>query len=97
MTNYHYLRKSCALLALLIAIFIIAACGNEQAQKKAEIESIPEIRPGILKGYLEQDELPNSLKLVPPPPAKNTADFALDQEIPERFKFFPPRCVSQVF
>ncbi|MEN6375193.1 MAG: phosphatase PAP2 family protein [Smithella sp.] len=41
---------------------------------------VQEVRPGILQGYLPPDKAPNSLALLPAPPAKETASFAADQE-----------------
>lgn len=41
---------------------------------------VPEIRPGLLAGYLGQD-LPDSLRLVPAPPAENSAAFVQDQAV----------------
>lgn len=43
-------------------------------------KDIPEIRTGILQGYLSPEELPNSLKLVSAPPEKGSAAYALDLE-----------------
>ncbi len=43
--------------------------------------SVPEIRPGILAGYLPHDALPNSLALVPPAPTPGTAVSALDEAV----------------
>ncbi|HVZ06282.1 MAG TPA: phosphatase PAP2 family protein [Rhodopila sp.] len=45
---------------------------------------VPEIRPGVLQGYLARDALPNSLALIPPPPAANSAAFARDQAFSKR-------------
>ena len=42
---------------------------------------VPEIRPGVAKGYLETAQLPNSAVLLPPPPADDSAAFALDQQV----------------
>jgi acid phosphatase (class A) len=42
---------------------------------------VPEIRPGILQGYLAQEDYPNSLDLLPPPPAEGSAALALDLEV----------------
>jgi len=42
---------------------------------------VPEIRPGILQGYLEPAALPNSAALVPPPPAAGSAAEAWDLEV----------------
>jgi acid phosphatase (class A) len=49
----------------------------------AEAQSVvvPEIRPGFLVGYLSPKARPNSLTLIPPPPAADTAAFALDEEL----------------
>ena len=47
-------------------------------------EPVPEIRPGILQGYLDRDQAPNSLNLVPPPPAEGSKAVALDQAINAR-------------
>ena len=41
---------------------------------------MPEVRPGFLAGYLPIGELPDSLALVPPPPADDTAAKAADVE-----------------
>ncbi|NTW78383.1 MAG: phosphatase PAP2 family protein [Syntrophaceae bacterium] len=41
---------------------------------------VQEVRPGILQGYLPPDKAPNSLTLLPAPPAKESAAFAADQE-----------------
>ena len=45
---------------------------------------VPEIRPGILQGYLAMEAYPNSLKLLPPPPAEGTPAHALDTDINDR-------------
>ncbi len=42
--------------------------------------TVPEVRPGILQGYLSPEASPNSLTLLPAPPAKESAAFAADQE-----------------
>ena len=47
----------------------------------AQSANVPEIRPGVLAGYLSQEVLPNSLALLPPPPATGSAALALDEEI----------------
>ncbi len=42
---------------------------------------MPEIYPGILQGYLLAEALPNSLALIPPPPATGSTSLALDEEV----------------
>ena len=64
------LNRACAVLAFVT----LATAG--QAQPAA----VPEIRPGFLAGYLPRSALPNSLALLPAPPAAGSASFALDEE-----------------
>lgn len=63
----------------LLSVFLIGGCSP--AEERSRPAAVEEILPGILEGYLSPEELPNSLKLVPPPPAEGTAAFAFDQEI----------------
>jgi acid phosphatase (class A) len=63
-----------ALLALgCAALAVIRALADEA--------TVPEIRPGILAGYLPAAAIPDSVALLPPPPAEGSAALALDQEI----------------
>lgn len=70
--------------SLFILVFVVLSC-NQQVSTPEKVTSlsldIPEVHEGILQGYLAEDEIPNSLKLVPPPPEEGSAAFALDQEI----------------
>lgn len=50
------------------------------APAAAPVRVVPELRPGIPAGYLGR-ALPDSLALLPPPPAKGSAGFAQDQAI----------------
>lgn len=67
------------ILPILMVFAVIVSCGSFQTQSKTT--AVPEIRPGILAGYLKLDALPNSLLLLPPPPAQGSAAFALDEEV----------------
>jgi acid phosphatase (class A) len=58
---------------------MIAACASFERQSKPV--ALPEIRPGILAGYLQPEVLPTSLTLIPPPPAEGSAALALDEEV----------------
>jgi len=49
--------------------------------ENTKLEFVPEVYPGYLQGYLAKEELPNSLTLLPPPPAENSTAKALDEEI----------------
>lgn len=68
---------------IVLSVFLIAAGGNTQDQKKRS--SVPEIRPGILAGYLDRDALPDSLALLPPPSAPGSAAMAKDEEISRNY------------
>jgi acid phosphatase (class A) len=46
-----------------------------------ETAAVSETNPGVLAGYLSQGALPDSVALLPPPPAVGSAAAALDQEI----------------
>jgi len=78
MPNYSgFLKKRRLLLALGCAAMIVG-CAGLQTQGPGPV---PEIMPGFLAGYLDQDALPNSQALIPPPPAEGSAALALDEEV----------------
>jgi acid phosphatase (class A) len=57
-----------------------APASSAPASASAAPTPVPEVRPGVLAGYLPITELPDSLALVPPPPAEGTAAKAADVE-----------------
>lgn len=59
---------------------LVLLCAGSLAGCATAPEPVPEIRPGLLAGYLGR-ELPDSLKLLPPPPAPGTPAFANDQAV----------------
>jgi len=65
-------------IVLLGMAFMVSCAGLE---KQSSPSSVAEIRPGILQGYLPVEKLPNSLKLIPPPPAENSTSLALDKDV----------------
>ncbi len=67
------------ILFVLVCVAIIGGCAGFEGQSKPA--AVPEIHPGILAGYLQPEEHPNSLALIPPPPAEGSAAFALDEEV----------------
>ena len=73
------LRK---IILVLLSIAITAGCSGLKMQ--SESAAVPEIRPGILAGYLKPEALPNSLALVPPPPAEGSVALALDEEVSQK-------------
>jgi len=66
----------------MMIVGIMAGCAGINGRNMPA--AVPEIRPGLLKGYLATKELPNSLVLLPPPPAPGSAALALDEEISRR-------------
>ena len=65
----------------LAAVSLALAVAPARAQSPAPTASPREIAPGILQGYLSPKDLPNSLALLPPPPAPGSAAQALDDSI----------------
>ncbi len=79
MTSQMFIPIHRKILFVLTCIVITAGCAGFEGQSKPA--AVPEIHPGILAGYLQPEALPNSLALIPPPPAKGSAALALDEEI----------------
>ncbi len=84
------LRRQCLLAAALVCALafttaIVRATDPLSSQARTKLGTIPEFHPelglGALQGYLDPKSLPNSLALIPPPPAPGSAAFALDVEI----------------
>ncbi len=65
---------------LSILFLFILGCTSQKEVTSLSLD-VPEVHKGILQGYLSEDELPNSLKLVPPPPIEGSSAYALDQEM----------------
>jgi acid phosphatase (class A) len=77
------MRSKLFQLIFLSSAFIFSACLQEQ--QTSDLATLREISPGILEGYLTKDELPNSLKLLDPPPEEGSAAFNLDQEMAAKY------------
>ncbi|WP_216621185.1 acid phosphatase [Cupriavidus necator] len=60
--------------AALAALLAGCAAGG------TNLSAVPELRPGVPAGYLAADARPDSLKLLPAPPAPGSAALALDAE-----------------
>jgi acid phosphatase (class A) len=75
MTNHS--RHSTSL-GLAFALGCVALCVGAVAADEAPA---PQMRPGVLAGYLPQAAVPDSIALLPPPPAEGSDAIALDQEI----------------
>jgi len=64
---------------VLVCLAIIAGCaGTQESEKPAPVS---EVHPGLLLGYLPQNASPDSLVLLPPPPAAGSTALALDEEV----------------
>jgi acid phosphatase (class A) len=70
------------ILLVLVCIATVAGCASYGGRSKPA--AVPEFRPGLLVGYLPTNGLPNSLALLPPPPAIGSAALALDEDIARR-------------
>lgn len=69
--------RLCAVPAV-VASLVLAGCAADVGSRPGQV---PEIRPGVLAGYLPATARPDSLKLVPPPPAPDSAAQAADTEM----------------
>jgi hypothetical protein len=77
--NAFYFTKRCRILPALLCVSIFFICTG--FEKRGKPAAVPEIHPGILAGYLKPEVLPDSLALIPPPPAAGSAALALDEEV----------------
>jgi acid phosphatase (class A) len=68
--------RSVALLALLA--MMAGACA--QVGRVDIPDTVPELRPGILQGYLAPETLPDSAALLPAPPPQGSAAMVRDQQ-----------------
>ena len=66
--------------ALLAALAACAGSAVESSPPPPAVAPVPELKPGVPAGYLGR-ALPDSLKLVPPPPAAASPAFAQDEAI----------------
>jgi acid phosphatase (class A) len=57
---------------------------KDVTQSFTNVEQLREIMPGLLEGYLSEEEMPNSLLLLPPPPEYTSPSFSIDLEYAKR-------------
>lgn len=67
-------------LALTAVALLASACAATPGTRPTTLE-LEEIRPGVAKGYLRTDQLPDSAALLPPPPAPGSAAQAVDDQL----------------
>ena len=79
----RYIKKNSSIFFPLVAVLACVALttGCASSGRLSQPAAVPEIRPGVLAGYLAPKALPNSLILIPPPPALGSAALAYDEEI----------------
>ncbi|MBW2431693.1 MAG: phosphatase PAP2 family protein [Deltaproteobacteria bacterium] len=72
-------KKRWVLLSVIAILITTLIWGPVYAKEAGITKTVKEIMPGLLEGYLAPEMLPNSLKLLPPPPDEGSAAFALDE------------------
>ena len=79
----RYITKNSSILFALVGVLacIALATGCASSGRLSQPAAVPEVYPGFLAGYLLPKGLPNSLALLPPPPAAGSAALAYDEEI----------------
>jgi len=65
-----------------VSCFALLASGAASAQTAPNVPSLqaPDLGLDLLPGYLKTSDLPDSLQLLPPPPAEESASLARDEE-----------------
>ncbi|MEM8769523.1 MAG: phosphatase PAP2 family protein [Pseudomonadota bacterium] len=77
----RYTLASCRSLTTQAAGLLLGALVIALPTLAAGPEPVPELRPGILQGYLSQEDFPDSLALLPPPPRDGSAAAKVDEEL----------------
>lgn len=82
--NMEYILRSLvrvdgrrSLLVIGAAALLLTACTTSPKPPVTAAE-VGELRPGMVQGYLQRSELPDSLALLPPPPAEGSAALVAD-------------------
>ena len=68
---------------IVAGLLLATSCSQQRATSLSK--NLEEVQPGILEGYLDARELPNSLFLLSPPPEEGSTAFLLDQEIAQNY------------
>ncbi|MBW2558375.1 MAG: phosphatase PAP2 family protein [Deltaproteobacteria bacterium] len=81
--NILRVKKLYGLLFVFLWLIIMAGCAAGPAIHRPA--AVPEMRPGMLKGYLDpKTNFGSSAVLVPPPPGEGSTALALDEEYSKR-------------
>ncbi len=85
MKTIHKQTLLAAALVCALAFTSPIARAADAQSARTKLGTIPEFQPqlklGALQGYLDPKAIPDSLALIPPPPAPGSAAFALDVEV----------------
>ena len=74
------MEKVTAAVITLCGLLLAAGCASPaRITAPVSAAAVGELRPGLLKGYLQPGELPDSLALLPAPPAAGSAAQAADE------------------
>ena len=73
------------LTALLLCTSVLLCAKGSTDMYNTLAKNIPEVRPGILAGYLDAKSLPNSLKLVYAAPAPGSAAQKYDDALSQKY------------
>jgi acid phosphatase (class A) len=83
------LQKRILIFSLTFALVLMSGCNNMSIHRARSHSSLTkelnELQPGILEGYLSRDQLPNSLIILPQPPAEGSAEWTLDMELAKKY------------
>lgn len=63
-------------LCCMSALVLLAGCASVESPPT----DLPEVRPGYIAGYLQPTQLPDTVALLPAPPAEGSAAWAADQD-----------------
>lgn len=75
--------------ALLLLAGLSLSRGHAQPSNDAAAGSLPKLPADAPRGYLPLTALPDSLALLPPPPAEGSAAFARDEEVSKAMRRTP--------
>lgn len=73
--------KTTLLAYLFVSALFLAVFSNCTTSKTSLKLSVEEVHDGVMPGYMEFKELPNSVVLLPAPPAEGSTADLLDEEI----------------
>ena len=75
----QYKINPITVLIALVVLALSAGCTNPEKQSNKSL--IPEMERLGSRGFLPMDALPDSVALLPPPPAEGSVAYELDKEI----------------